>query len=171
MWINNSVFKNIFSTVSCMLFSYYAIFSANEDKFLKLWYWSSVVAGVWEAPWNFLDQSVIFLDTGPGTVCLQLMRHRANYSEALRRVTVPIRTFLISLNSFYLLIEGVVDHCCTWSHSVTYTHSVGLLWTSDQPVAGTSTRLHTTFTRDSHPCSQRDSNPQSQQVNSCRPKP
>jgi hypothetical protein len=31
-------------------------------------------------------------------------------------------------------------------------HSVGLLWTSDQPVAETSTWQHTTLTRDRHPC-------------------
>jgi hypothetical protein len=41
-------------------------------------------------------------------------------------------------------------------------HSVGLLWTSDQPVAETSTWQHTTLTRDRHPCPRRDSNPQSQ---------
>jgi hypothetical protein len=41
-------------------------------------------------------------------------------------------------------------------------HSVGLLWTRDQPVAETSTWQHTTLTRDGHPCPRRDSNPQSQ---------
>jgi len=35
------------------------------------------------------------------------------------------------------------------SHSDT-PHSVGLLWTSDQPDAQTSTRQHTTLTRDIH---------------------
>ena len=30
------------------------------------------------------------------------------------------------------------DYCCTWSHSVTHTHSLGLIWTRDWPVAGTS---------------------------------
>ena len=46
------------------------------------------------------------------------------------------------------------------SHSDT-PHSVGLLWTSDQLVAETSTRQHTTLTRDRHPCPRRNSNPQS----------
>jgi hypothetical protein len=31
-------------------------------------------------------------------------------------------------------------------------HSIGLLWTSDRPVAETSTRQHTTLTTDRHPC-------------------
>jgi hypothetical protein len=50
-------------------------------------------------------------------------------------------------------------------------HSVWLLWTSDQPVAETSTWQHTTFTRDRHPCPRRDSNPQSQQASGRRPTP
>ena len=75
------------------------------------------------------------------------MRHFANYFEAPWRITVPTRTFLTSPTFFYLLIVGVGDHCCNWSHSVTHTHSVGLLWTSDQLVAGTTTWLHTKFTR------------------------
>jgi hypothetical protein len=31
-------------------------------------------------------------------------------------------------------------------------YSVGLLWTSDQPSAGTSACQHTTLTSDTHPC-------------------
>jgi len=42
--------------------------------------------------------------------------------------------------------------------------SVGLPWTSEQPVAETSTRQHTTHTTNKHPCSRRDANPQSQQA-------
>jgi hypothetical protein len=38
-------------------------------------------------------------------------------------------------------------------HTQWHTHSVGLLWTSDQPVTETSTWQHTTLTRDGHPCS------------------
>jgi hypothetical protein len=49
------------------------------------------------------------------------------------------------------------------SHSDT-PHSVGLLWTSDQPDAETSTWQHTTLTGDRHPCFRRDSNPQSQRA-------
>jgi len=37
------------------------------------------------------------------------------------------------------------------SHSDT-PHSLGLLWTSDQPNAETSTRQHTTLTTYRHPC-------------------
>jgi len=40
------------------------------------------------------------------------------------------------------------------------SHSVGLLWTSDQPEAETSTWQHTTLTTDKHPCPLRDSNQQ-----------
>jgi len=41
-------------------------------------------------------------------------------------------------------------------------HSVGLLWTNDKPDAETFTWKHSTLTRDRHPCSRRNSNPQSQ---------
>jgi hypothetical protein len=34
----------------------------------------------------------------------------------------------------------------------------GVLWTSDQLIADTSTRQHTTLTRDKYPCPWRDSN-------------
>jgi hypothetical protein len=46
--------------------------------------------------------------------------------------------------------------------------SVGLLWTSDQPDAQTSTWQHTTLTTDRHPCNRRDSNPQSQEASGRR---
>ena len=49
--------------------------------------------------------------------------------------------------------------------------SVGLLWTSDQLVAETSTSQHATLTTDKHPCPGWDSNPRSQQASGRRPTP
>ena len=49
--------------------------------------------------------------------------------------------------------------------------SVGLLWTSDQLVAETSTWQHTSLTIDIHPCHRWDSNPQSHQASGRRPTP
>jgi len=57
------------------------------------------------------------------------------------------------------------------SHSLDAPQSVGLLWTSDQLVAETSTWQHTTLTTDKHPCPRRDSIPQSQQASGRRPTP
>jgi hypothetical protein len=51
----------------------------------------------------------------------------------------------------------------SWLHSDT-PHSVGLLWTSDQPDAETSTWQHTTLTTDRQTCPRGDSNLQSQEV-------
>jgi hypothetical protein len=51
------------------------------------------------------------------------------------------------------------------SHSDT-PHSVGLLWTGDQPDAVSSTLKHTKITRYRYPCHRRDSNPQSHQASS-----
>jgi hypothetical protein len=56
-----------------------------------------------------------------------------------------------------LIVEDLRFHSDT-------SHSIGLLWMSDQPVAETSTWQHITLTRDTHPCPQRDSYPQSHQT-------
>ena len=50
--------------------------------------------------------------------------------------------------------------CFQITHNDT-PQSVGLLWTSDQRVAKTSTWQHTTLTTDKHPCPRWDSNPRS----------
>jgi hypothetical protein len=78
------------------------------------------------------------------------------------REFVPRLFFFLSLASVYLLTVGVESYCCIWSHSV------GLLWRSDQLVAKTSTWRHTS---DSYPCPRRDPNPHSQQENGNRPTP
>jgi hypothetical protein len=49
--------------------------------------------------------------------------------------------------------------------------SVGLLLTSVQPIAETSTSQNTTITTDKHPCLRWDSNLQSQQPSFRKPKP
>jgi hypothetical protein len=55
------------------------------------------------------------------------------------------------------------------SHTVrrAHTHRIGLLWKSDQHVAGADT--YATNTRDEHPCPQRDSNSRVHQSSESRP--
>ena len=65
------------------------------------------------------------------------------------------------------MAQGLLIIDTTRSHSHT-AHSVGLLWTSDQPVTETSTWQHTTLTTDRHPCPGRNSNPQSQEASGRR---
>jgi len=55
------------------------------------------------------------------------------------------------------------------SHSLDTPHSVRLLQTSDQADTESSTSQHTTLKTDRYQCSQRDSNPQSQQGSGRRP--
>jgi hypothetical protein len=50
-------------------------------------------------------------------------------------------------------------------------HLVGLLWTSDQLIAETSTWQHTTHTTDKYPCPPWDSNPRMQKASGHRPTP
>jgi hypothetical protein len=49
-------------------------------------------------------------------------------------------------------------------------HLVELLWTSEQPIAETSTRQHATLTTERHPCLRLYSNPQSQGASGHSPK-
>jgi hypothetical protein len=56
-------------------------------------------------------------------------------------------------------------------HTQRRTTFVGLLWTSDQLVAKTSTWKHTTLTTEKHSCRLWNSNPQSQQASDRRPTP
>jgi len=54
------------------------------------------------------------------------------------------------------------------SRSHTTHQSVGLLWTSDQLIAETSTWQYTTLTTEKYSCPLWDSNPRSQQVSGRR---
>ena len=57
-----------------------------------------------------------------------------------------------------------------WAMASSFTpQSVGLLWTSDQLIAETSTLQHTTLAIDKHQCPRRDSNPRFQQASGRRP--
>jgi len=105
-------------------------------------------------------------------------------SDSLLRVEltwqIPFLSFFLSLLVWNLLhsycsCSGLLLHLVTLNdarthkqahtheqRTHTYTHSTGLLWTRDRPVAQTSTRQHTTLTTDRQPCPRRNSNPQSQ---------
>jgi hypothetical protein len=60
-----------------------------------------------------------------------------------------------------------------WGFEITLRHItiLGLLWTSDRPVAWTSTWNDTTLSRDRNLCLRQDSNPQCQQANGHRSTP
>jgi hypothetical protein len=77
-----------------------------------------------------------------------------------------IISFVAPYSDLFLAINSACRalslHLITLNDTSTYTYSVGLLWTSDRPDAETSTREHTTLTRDRHQCCRRYSNPQSQ---------
>jgi len=71
----------------------------------------------------------------------------AAWKQAFREATAPVGQRL-------LIIEAARSHSDP-------RQSVGLLWTSDQPVAETSAWQHTTLTRDRQPCPWQDLNPYS----------
>ena len=78
-------------------------------------------------------------------------------------------SFFLNLTYFCLLIVGVEGYCCIWSHSM--THSVGLLWTRDRPVAKPLAVQYISLTRDKYPFPWRNLKPQSQQASGRRPTP
>jgi hypothetical protein len=80
----------------------------------------------------------------------------------------------ITLRSPFLFCLLTVRVEVIYFRLVTLRHtpqSIGLLWTSDRPVAEISTLQHKHCTRDKHPCLQWDSNPRSQQALGRRPTP
>ena len=81
-------------------------------------------------------------------VILTYARQANKYFFSPRRNSPPVSQDL-------LFIEASRSHSDS-------PHSVGLLWTSDRPVAENSTWQHTTLTRHRHPCPRQDSNQQSQ---------
>ena len=99
-------------------------------------------------------------------------------------VTFELIIYAVQKVVEYIVVLAVV---CFWHdsppvdqglliHEVSRAHndapqSVGLLWTSDQPVAETSTWQHTTLTTDKHSWPRWNSNPQSQQASGRRPTP
>ena len=104
-------------------------------------------------------------------VCI-LLTHglcRLTFLLKLDKLFWPLRTnILLTLRSLTLYIYGAPILEVSRSHNDA-AQSVGLLWTSDQFVAETSTWQHTTLTTDKYPCPRWNSNPRSQQVSGRRP--
>jgi len=91
-------------------------------------------------------------------------QYRSPSSSLCSFVHSPVTSSLV----FYLGTTAPVDQ----GHLIvedSRSHSVGLLCTSNEPDAETSTWQQTALTRDRHQCPRRDSNPQSQQASGLRP--
>ena len=112
----------------------------------------------------------------------QMLLHHAqsdNFILPLRRVIVLgalfSNTFNLCSSLFYHGATALVgQNLLVIEDSLSLSdapHSIGLLWTSDQPDAEKPTWKHTTPTRDRHPCPRWDLNPQSQVVSGRRPAP
>jgi hypothetical protein len=137
----------------------------------------SAVSTLWTSRFHATRAAVLYLtlcdDVPPTTYgtngLLELWNKRERKNCVALRWSLLIFFFLPRRNSPYwakdlLIIEASRSHSDT-------PQFVGLLWTSSQPVAETSTWQHTTLSRDRHPCPRRDSNPQSQQASGRRPTP
>jgi len=98
---------------------------------------------------------------------------------ALSNISNCSKSFFLFPTSLYLLTVGIEGYGCTWSHSVickhtgndTHTHTHTQTFTPGRTnlverseLTETSTRQHTTFTRNRHQCHRRDSKAQSQKA-------
>jgi hypothetical protein len=90
--------------------------------------------------------------------------HPAGAAYGLFALTINKYRFVFPRHNSLLFIETSRSHSDT-------PHTVGLLWTSDEPDAQNSTWQNTTLTRDRQQCPRWDSSPQSQQARGCRPTP
>ena len=85
-------------------------------------------------------------------------------------ILILTHCFVLIDNTFFFLLLRC-DPTRVMVSSFDAPQLVGLLWTSDQLVAETSTWQHTTLTTDKYPCPRRGSNPRSQQASGRRPTP
>ena len=86
--------------------------------------------------------------------------HRSRDCHYSQLDALPIVWSYLLFMAWQLLMgHGLLIIEASRSHSDT-PQSVGLLWTSDQPVAETSTWQHAKLTTDRHPWHRQDSNPQ-----------
>jgi hypothetical protein len=105
---------------------------------------------------------VFFLDSKKVEIAEYLLQiHACDILFALTALFFCLNGSAPLVGQDLLIDEASVTHSNT-------PHSVGLLWTRDQPVED---YLTTHKSHDRHPCSRRDSNRQSQQTNVHSPTP
>ena len=102
-----------------------------------------------ESWWRIETNGGLLCDRPKPTLgCSAIGRRRTRY---LKKLKIKFLSFFLSFflpysDSFCLLTKGAKGYRCTWSHSVTYKHSVRLLWIRVWVIAGTLAWQHTTLT-------------------------
>jgi hypothetical protein len=127
----------------------------------------------YEVPKIFLVYCLNIMSTKP----CNKYHYVRSHGVMMQRYGIPHS--LVFMYLFIIIFSGSAAQRGLWPHrprGFVITHndapqSVGLLWTSDQLVAETSTWQHTTHTTDRHPCPRWDSNLRSQQAKGRRPTP
>ena len=144
--------------------------TCSDDKVRYLGGWQSY--GLWGhsiAPFNELR--LYICDKTPNILWI--------YNNITKRFQLSIKvTISVTTLGYSLFVCGTEAHLApcpphSWGFWITHndaTYSVGLLWTSYQLVAETSTWQQKNTT-DKHPCPRQDSNPQCQQASGRRPTP
>jgi hypothetical protein len=110
--------------------------------------------------------------------CIVMKIHECSLSPEVAKYCASLCLFIGAVNIldlFFMAQQSLVGQGplfieASQSHSDT-SHSAGLLWMSDQPVAKTSSLQNTTLIRDRRLCPRRDSKPQSEKARGRRPTP
>ena len=119
------------------------------------WLWTKWHS--WICCWDMPGLAFHFMHT-----CPSIREYHVTMSPRCVCVYIYIYIYIYIFHGERALVgQDVPTIKASLSHSGT-PHSVGFLWTSDQPDAETSTWHHTTFTTERYPCLRQDSNPQSQ---------
>jgi len=104
--------------------------------------------------WSYTATSPLCLLGWPWNTCLRI--------HSIKKPFFPHA-------STTLVGQGLLIVEASRSRSDTPPHLVGLLWTSDQPIAETCTWQHTALTGDRLPCRRRDSNLHFREANGRKP--
>ena len=91
-------------------------------------------------------RNIILRETPNNTKYVHICEHNFSLTEQIVRICVLFFVMALQplMGQTVLIIEASRSHTDT-------PYSVGLLWTSDQPDAGTSACQHTTLTSDTYP--------------------
>jgi len=103
-----------------------------------------ILLSIWPKGLNL--RNTVLRETANNTKYVYIVEYNFSFTEQIGQICVVffVMTRQPLLGQTVLIIEASRSHTDT-------SYSVGLLWTSDQPDAETSTCQHTTPTSDTHP--------------------
>ena len=136
---------------SAVLTTYHSLYIQHLKR--SSWGWTVTVRNMYSWHLCINKQSVLQHCVSCWNVYIYCKKCYTDFPMSSSNIKKIISSFFLSLSLFLLsfflsqsdflciIMIAAEDYCCTWPHSTphTHTHSIGLLWTRDRPVTGTST--------------------------------